>query len=144
MCIYLWVTLSYWIYILALLHLWLIQWHSMECYHGSTPMLNNSCPRTLLAVWYTSIWKVKMTSMSEKWRCLHHSALVSRNIISCHVSHTWPASGPLFTKRLYVMPSNLVQSRSREGGYHNDRIALKFDRHHGSAAAKIPEKTQID
>ena len=35
-------------------------------------------------------------------------------------------------------------SRSREIGYYNDRIALKFDRHLGSGAAEVPVKFQSD
>ena len=50
--------------------------------------------------------------------------------------------GPLFTKRYDVLPPNLVKSRSREIGCYNDRIALKFDRHLGSAAAEMPVKFQ--
>ena len=34
--------------------------------------------------------------------------------------------GPLFTKRQDVLPLSLVKFRSREIGYHNDLIALKF------------------
>ena len=41
--------------------------------------------------------------------------------------------GPLFNKRTDVLPQDLVKSRSRDIGCHNDRIALKFDRHLGSA-----------
>ena len=44
-------------------------------------------------------------------------------------------TGPLFTERYDVLPPNLVESRSREIGCYNDRIALKFDRHLGSPAA---------
>ena len=52
--------------------------------------------------------------------------------------------GPLFTKRLDVLPSNLVKSRSREIRCYNERSALKFDRHLGSAAADVPVKFQND
>ena len=48
--------------------------------------------------------------------------------------------GPLFTKRLDVLLPNLAKSRSREIGCYNYRIALKFDRHLGSAAAEMPVK----
>ena len=53
-------------------------------------------------------------------------------------------SGPLFTKRVEALPQNVVKTRVREIGYYNDRNALKFDRHLGSAAAKVPEKLQSD
>ena len=50
----------------------------------------------------------------------------------------------LFTKRQDVLPPNLVKSRSRDIGYHDDRIALKFDRHLGSVAVEVPIKLQSD
>ena len=37
-------------------------------------------------------------------------------------------SGSRLTNRTDVLPQDLVKSRRREIGYHNDRIALKFDR----------------
>ena len=55
-----------------------------------------------------------------------------------------PLSGPLFTKRWDVLPPHLVKSRSREIGCYNDRIALKFDRHLGSAAVEVPFKFRND
>ena len=36
---------------------------------------------------------------------------------------------------IHILPPNLVKSRSREIGCYNNHIALKFDRHFGSAAA---------
>ena len=39
---------------------------------------------------------------------------------------------------------NIVKSRSREIGCCNGSIALKFDRHLGSAAAEVPAKFQSD
>ena len=50
--------------------------------------------------------------------------------------------GPLFTMRWDVLSPNLVKSRSREIGCHNDRIARKFYRHIGSPAAEMPVKFQ--
>ena len=49
---------------------------------------------------------------------------------------------PLFTKRYYVLPINLMKSRSCEIECYNDRFALKFDRHLGSVAAEVPVKFQ--
>ena len=46
----------------------------------------------------------------------------------------------LFNKQTDVLPQDLVKSRSREVGYCNDRIALKFD----SSAAEMPVKFQSD
>ena len=46
------------------------------------------------------------------------------------------SSGLLFTKRLDVLPTNLVKSRSRENGCYNDRIVLKLDRHLDIVAAR--------
>ena len=43
-----------------------------------------------------------------------------------------------------ILAQDLVKSRSRDIGYYHDRIALKFDRHLGSAAAKVPFKIQSD
>ena len=45
---------------------------------------------------------------------------------------------------LYLGPPFTARSRSREIRYYNDRIALKFDRHLGSAAAEVPVKFQSD
>ena len=56
--------------------------------------------------------------------------------------HTVP--GPLFTKQTDVLPPNFVMYQSREIGCYNDRIALKYDRHLGSAAAGMPAKFQND
>ena len=52
--------------------------------------------------------------------------------------------GPVFTKRTDVLPQDLVGSWSREIGCYSDRIALKFDRHLGSAAAEVHVKFQSD
>ena len=52
-------------------------------------------------------------------------------------------SGPLFIKRMGVLPQDLVKCQSREIGCLNDRIALKFDRHLHSTAASAPIKFQI-
>ena len=49
----------------------------------------------------------------------------------------------LFTKT-GVLPQDLVKSRSREIGCYNDRIAVKFDSHLGSAAVEIPVEFQSD
>ena len=43
-----------------------------------------------------------------------------------------------------ALPPNLVKSQSREIGCYNDCIALKFDRHLGSAAAEVPVKFQSE
>ena len=48
-------------------------------------------------------------------------------------------SGPLFTKHT-DLSQDVAKSRSRENGCYNDRIALKFDWHLGSAAAEVPVK----
>ena len=53
-------------------------------------------------------------------------------------------SGPLCTGRKDVSPPNFVKSRSHEIVCCNDCVALKFDRHHGSAAAEVPIKCQND
>ena len=49
-----------------------------------------------------------------------------------HVSKRGPCA--LFTKWLNVLPPNFLKVRSRKIACYDDRIALKFDRHHGSAA----------
>ena len=49
-------------------------------------------------------------------------------------------SGPLFTERTDVLPQDLVKSRSRDIGCYDDRIALRYDSHIGSAAAEMPVK----
>ena len=51
---------------------------------------------------------------------------------------------PLFTKRTDVLQPNLVNTRSREMGCHNDHIALKFGSHLSNAAADVPVKFQSD
>ena len=55
----------------------------------------------------------------------------SRSGLSTKLQQT---PGPLFSKRTDVLPQDIVKSRSREIGCYNDRIALKFDSHLGSAA----------
>ena len=52
--------------------------------------------------------------------------------------------GFLFAKQTDVLSLDLVKSRSREIRCQNDRIALKFERHFGSAAAEVPVKFQSD
>ena len=52
--------------------------------------------------------------------------------------------GPLFNKRKDVLQPNLVKSRSREIWCYKDHIALKFDRHIGSAAVEVPVEFQSD
>ena len=52
--------------------------------------------------------------------------------------------GTLFTKKYVLLPPNLVKSRSREIGCSIDSIALKFDRHLGSAAAEVLVKFPSD
>ena len=51
-------------------------------------------------------------------------------------SHIW--------NRTDVLPQDLVKSRSHEIGCCNYRIAIKFYRHLGSAAAEVPVKFQSD
>ena len=55
-----------------------------------------------------------------------------------------PSPGPLFTRRTDVLPQDLVKSRRREIRVQTFPIALKFDRHLGSSAAKLPVKFQSD
>ena len=57
--------------------------------------------------------------------------------------HDSPAE-PQFTNQTDVLPPNLVKSRSSEIGCCHHRIALKFDRHLGWAAAEVPVKCQSD
>ena len=45
--------------------------------------------------------------------------------------------GPVFTKRIDVVPPNFVKFRSRDIGSYNDHIVLNNDRHLGSAAAEV-------
>ena len=61
-----------------------------------------------------------------------------------HVPVATYTTGLQFTKRMGVLPQDLVKSRSREIGRYNDRIALEFDRHLGSAAAEVPVTFQSD
>ena len=51
---------------------------------------------------------------------------------------TEPAAGPLFTKMTDALPQDLVKTRNREIRVYTFLIALKFDRHLGSAAAEMP------
>ena len=53
-------------------------------------------------------------------------------------------SGPLLTEQYDVLQPNLVKSRRREIGCYNDRIAIQFYRHFGSAAAELPVTFQRD
>ena len=52
--------------------------------------------------------------------------------------------GPLFIKRMDVLPQDLVKSRSCEIGCYNDPIVLKIDMHLGSAAAEVDVTFQND
>ena len=52
--------------------------------------------------------------------------------------------GRLFTKRIDVLPHDLVKSENREIGCYNNHITLKFDSHLGSVAADVPVKFQSD
>ena len=56
----------------------------------------------------------------------------------------WAIPEPLSTKRMDVLPQDLVKSRSREIECYNERVALKFDRLLGSTAAEVPVKFQSD
>ena len=56
------------------------------------------------------------------------------HVYLCWNSRQEYSPAPLFTKRQDVLPPNLT-AKSREIG-----IALKFDRHLGSAAAELPVK----
>ena len=47
---------------------------------------------------------------------------------------------PLCATRTDILPQDLVKYRSREIGYHNDRIAPKFYGYLGSAATEVPVK----
>ena len=51
---------------------------------------------------------------------------------------------PQWVKRRDALPPNLTKPRSHEIRCYHDRIALKFDRYCGSAAAEMPVKFQID
>ena len=51
-------------------------------------------------------------------------------------------SWPLFTKRMDILPLNLVKHRNSEIVCYTDGIALQFDRHLGSTAANVPVKCQ--
>ena len=49
---------------------------------------------------------------------------------------------PQWVKWSYVLPQDLVKSRSHEIGCHNDCIALKFDRQLSSSAHQISERLE--
>ena len=64
---------------------------------------------------------------------------------ACHICYAFfKWSGPLFAKRGNVSAQYLVKSRSCDIGCCYDSIAVKFDRHHGSAAADVPVEFQCD
>ena len=71
----------------------------------------------------------------------HWMTLVLDN---CRCNITARKPRPLFTKRTDVLRQDLMKSPSREIGCYNDRIALKFDMHLGSAAAEVPVKLHSD
>ena len=60
-------------------------------------------------------------------------------IVACQ-QHT----GLLFAKWTDVLPKEITKSRSCKIGFYNYHIPLKFDRHHGSDAAEVPVKFQIN
>ena len=51
---------------------------------------------------------------------------------------------PLLTKQTGDLPQNPMKSRSRETGWFNDRITVKFDRHFDSATSGVPVKFKSD
>ena len=69
---------------------------------------------------------------------------IMRGMVLSIVSPPRAGPGPLFTKRTDVLPQDLVKSRSREIGWYNDRIVLKFDRHLDSTACYVFIKCQSD
>ena len=62
--------------------------------------------------------------------------------LSSYIVNTIANPGPLFAKRLDVLPLNFAKSASCDIGCCKDRIALKFDRHLGSVVAEVPFKFQ--
>ena len=75
--------------------------------------------------------------------CLIHIMFRKRVVCSnrhgkCCFSSTCPA--PLFTKRTYVLPPNLVKYRSRGIACYDYCITLKSDKHLSSDAAEVPVK----
>ena len=72
----------------------------------------------------------------------HHCSALKRLMLM-----TWRWTGhdiSLLEITQDVLPPNLVKSRSREIICHNDRIAMKFDRHLGNVAVNVPCKIQSD
>ena len=64
--------------------------------------------------------------------------------VSMHFVLNVPTPVPLFTKRVDILPQDLVKTRSRAIGSYNHRIAMKFDRRLDSAAAETPVEFQGD
>ena len=74
------------------------------------------------------------------FRCVHFKWSVRFVIFDIQGDCTLPS----VCKRTDVSPQNLAKSRSREIWCYNDFIALKFDRHLGSAVAEVAVKFQND
>ena len=64
-------------------------------------------------------------------------------VVLCRCLALFKCTHILLGHELVLIKPNLVKSRSHEIGY-NGRIALKFNRHLGSAAAELPVKFQSD
>ena len=117
---------------------WCIIWRALP------ESIFNGIP--LITVLYEIVWNSFGTIMQSTIKSAqddmedHHVAYERYRVISAVVYQ----SGPLFTKRTDVLPTNLVKPRSREIECYNHRIALKIDRHLGSAAAEVPVLLESD
>ena len=94
-------------------------------------------PNTLLN---SAIYDVIMTWKYFPHYCLLHLTATSHNRVWTVCTHLWL----LLTKRRDVLPQDLVKSRRREIECYTDDIALKFDRHLGSAAVDVSARCQSD
>ena len=68
-------------------------------------------------------------------------------VMKCHYipsdNNAAAAPGPLFTKRMDVLPQDLGKSWSRKIRVWTFSVALKFDRHLGSSAVKFQSDATI-
>ena len=132
-------------------HMTLVTCNSVPYIYVMLPRATDSCPTSyqnhcigILLSKYFSLFYFSVTPLKKIFKLTFVVVLSSITYVGgIHVENYHNAeSRPLFTKKTEVLPQDLVKFQNREIACYNDRMALKFDRHLGSAAAWVPVKFQ--
>ena len=99
--------------------------------------------RPLLTISF-QYFKVYIAYKGSTFICIDDNETVPVNDIKIEYWDLFIHPYPNFNGKTDALPQDFVKSRSRETGCYNDRIALEFDRHLGSATAEVPVKFQSD